>query len=1353
MAAPPLTLPVTFAPPADSSTSFERQCSDAPASCATAWHSNNASGVALGCADGSIFLFHPAEPGTSHVSLNGSPTPGSPALLPLPGPPSTTDSSPRSSRMANPFSLAPSRAPAATAAVSREQAEAPKNYVDFDPEQEKLQALIQQKAPAASAAALLARKHDTDEGPSSTRASSRAQSPVPAAHRHALSTAPPATSPFPYVAPIARVYPPRVGSAHGVSVLRTLEDAVTLVSLQESGDLSTFDVHDGRCTGALRLSSGPQLSPPADAQPALEGAWAWRQMHAVPHDDTTLILASAAESWTLHSADPTVEEPDASRTRIALVRRNAHEELEKIGEWTVDAQLESVGMFMDASGCPAVHYLDTESHLVVQPIRIVAPPVVETNGVAPQSAPVQASVGPITLNIPPLQIPNPFKHLSRNGAAAAAAADGAHHPAAEKETRLPGHVELGERRVLGAVRVEGDALGARLGDSVGAVWSTGGTAVFSFAADTFRAGWIAADGRPAVDVRWLTEDRFVLTTESFATTYRLNSRSSSMLDVQQVSAFSLPGTHVVAATTFSPHLLVAARTGSTGVRRIVVAKLSASSSKPTKPKAAWRPPSSGAAVDRSPDRPGISALLPVELQNVVIGYSNGALRSGKFGPGMGGATPPGDGPRIERLFLFRREEGGGAPLVFGGNAAGAVLVYEYPSLKLLKQWTKFTSTLAHVVPLYGPHVGRLQGHAFCVAEDGTALVICPSPLELVGMIPGSPAPLERIALAEDNLLLFYADGRARLWDVKTLEFWRSMARDTAEELLRHGEWLDVALDAGAPHDVLRAMHGAGDAVGTLLLDVRALNELTSPPNQSFSFIRRHGTVDADALPPDPDAVPPTPTSPQHVRLVSVVLPALLELGVNEDVDRFCAAWLRGEEGCAGTAVGLYGAHDSSVLYSPRAPAEAWTISPKYTAARLLATLTLLRICLGFSDWEKDTSAVIAFYVVSLPDAVGPAFQPPCLEYLAQYWYDASVELRQAARTLFESTAVRMTDQETIAFVERWQHELPTLQPDTDRQSARAARALLLTGHLAVEKQSLLAVSTLTDIAKSINLYLHDERSPHRTLAIELCSKGFQIWQHYVDSMEMLRALFGLATNMRKDMASAAPAARLAVLQIASGSTPLFMATLSLDVLKPRSLAHRKSTMQLIAFFIRKKPLVLYPNLTRLVEAVVKSLDPNNSTDRETVQDAATEILGQVVKTFPTVDFHGATQRLAVGTTEGAVVMYDLRTATRLYVLDGHKKRLTALSFSPDGRRLATVSLEESQVLIWKVGTSFSSFFNPGAPPRQGTSGSAPYKTYNFNVGDEGRMTIASTLDWVSFEWPADRSARLKIRDSILTFAT
>lgn len=150
--------------------------------------------------------------------------------------------------------------------------------------------------------------------------------------------------------------------------------------------------------------------------------------------------------------------------------------------------------------------------------------------------------------------------------------------------------------------------------------------------------------------------------------------------------------------------------------------------------------------------------------------------------------------------------------------------------------------------------------------------------------------------------------------------------------------------------------------------------------------------------------------------------------------------------------------------------------------------------------------------------------------------------------------------------------------------------------------------------------------------------------------------------------------------------------------------------------------MLYPNLPRLVEAVVKSLDPSSSSGRDAILDTATEILAEVVRTYPSVDFHMGTQRLAVGTPEGAVVVYDLKTATRLYVLEGHSRRLTVLSFSPDGRRLVTASLEESVVMVWKVGASFVAWFTPGAPPRQGHGHgtSEPFKRLDFNVGDEGK---------------------------------
>lgn len=115
-------------------------------------------------------------------------------------------------------------------------------------------------------------------------------------------------------------------------------------------------------------------------------------------------------------------------------------------------------------------------------------------------------------------------------------------------------------------------------------------------------------------------------------------------------------------------------------------------------------------------------------------------------------------------------------------------------------------------------------------------------------------------------------------------------------------------------------------------------------------------------------------------------------------------------------------------------------------------------------------------------------------------------------------------------------------------------------------------SWLTEISKSIAIYLHDEKGPHRVLAIELCSRGFPVWQQYVDAVEMLRALFVLATSTRKEHAGQAHVgqhARSAVLHIAASNTPLFMTTISMDILHPKTLQYRKSVLQLVIFLIHK----------------------------------------------------------------------------------------------------------------------------------------------------------------------------------------
>jgi hypothetical protein len=114
-------------------------------------------------------------------------------------------------------------------------------------------------------------------------------------------------------------------------------------------------------------------------------------------------------------------------------------------------------------------------------------------------------------------------------------------------------------------------------------------------------------------------------------------------------------------------------------------------------------------------------------------------------------------------------------------------------------------------------------------------------------------------------------------------------------------------------------------------------------------------------------------------------------------------------------------------------------------------------------------------------------------------------------------------------------------------------------------------SVLRDVSLSISTYLDDDSHPyHQAVATELCSRGFGIWQNYVDAMGLVRQIFGLATGRNPSTPSELRnLARQATLHVAGVNTPLFMTTLLFDILNAPSALHRNATLKLLGFMIRK----------------------------------------------------------------------------------------------------------------------------------------------------------------------------------------
>ncbi|KAF8627389.1 hypothetical protein AX17_006204 [Amanita inopinata Kibby_2008] len=1367
------TLPLVFSNSCDGKDPVEVSLAQSNASILRFWGCHTPSNIVetnsdlvgagiLGCYDGSMFLFHQVRPKSVAVNppvtdrlrprRTASPLDLTRALSRSTSPPSA----------AAPFHLSPMSN--VVSGITTEKVEAPKVFVDFEDEPDKLKGLLEGRAPKEKLSTvemeITRASHERSSTSNSENASlkgkERPRSVFSAGTPPIYSTKSASTPTSPQDPQLSKqtqddmlvghIISQWGGADYAIRAIVPVQSGRLFVALRESGDVRVYLTHDGTCMAAAHVDDIPLQSPKGVKDTGLyHDVCTWTSLKCTNSEESILLVASAAINTSIPSALNSEQENSSSseRSKMVIFELSAKDEsgvcpvkLIKICQWTYDGPVEGIELLeandmamsmlvISSSGAVALRHLKYASE---------APP---TESHTPESIVGIANS---------LALPNPFKAMRLRYLE--------QFPQSEGGTRAMGLV-ADEDQVLGKISLGDPLLGVRTQHSAAQVtslaWSRTCIAGFACRGHNFQV-LFHQSLCGITELAWVNDDLYAVIYDNRVECYKLQavdanndsipSDKASLL-LQPSHQFTL-ATGLVELSAITPLCeAVFTRVSDNGHRHLFRAlrpnKVNGSGA--TDVHILWKPPVT---------KDGLvfpTSLLPLNTDTVIQGYADGYLRQSdlshlcnQFGQRTS-SIKTSDSPINGKITWLQMVQNPRTKerFIISGACDGSIAFWTVNNLKLCARWTVFTTSLSRVVQLPDGRTGPLRGCLLCVSQDGTIAIVAIDDFQFLYIIPGSVTPLRRICVGETNLLLIYGDRRARLWDTQSKEFWRSLSLDKAEELLSQGGWTELFLDR--PDDAKNPLFNSIcdgyqglDSVSSLSLDLENFIYDSAVVMKTISTNREQ-----------------TKAIYAKVDQLKLLLSFLLTPGLNSDIDTICREKLNIPDSSASVGFSSLNTH---TLYHLKDGRDPWCISGDVSAARVVSIVCILRTLSLFKEYIDSAKTVTTFYLTSLVGHVGPHYQPASLSLLALLWLRSSAELRQSCRVVFDASIVRLSDDEANILVEQWQHLLPCLHMNIEKESITSALALYLCGYLAVDKYSIMSTDALRDISRSIVDYLQDEKSLYRALAIDLCSRGFHVWQHYIDAMEILRSLFTLATNSRKDSISVqnvAAQARSAVLHIASNNTPLFMTTLGLDVLNPPNVEHRRSVLQIVAFLIRKRPLVLHPNLPRLMEAVVKSLDPVSTVNREAVLDAATDIIRQVVNTFPNVDFHGASQRLVVGSNEGAIVMYDLKTATRLYVLEGHKKKITACSFSPDGRRLVTLSLDESVLLVWKVGSSFTSFFNPGAPPRQGHGGSLPFKTLKFHVGDTSQYS--ESLDSVQFDWVADRSVKVKIGQNTLSFST
>ncbi|XP_077138707.1 WD repeat-containing protein 7 isoform X5 [Ranitomeya variabilis] len=235
--------------------------------------------------------------------------------------------------------------------------------------------------------------------------------------------------------------------------------------------------------------------------------------------------------------------------------------------------------------------------------------------------------------------------------------------------------------------------------------------------------------------------------------------------------------------------------------------------------------------------------------------------------------------------------------------------------------------------------------------------------------------------------------------------------------------------------------------------------------------------------------------------------------------------------------------------------------------------------------------------------------------------------------------------------------------------------------------------------------------PHSTIrrtAIDLIGRGFTVWEPYMDVSAVLMGLLELCADAEKQLANitiglplspaadSARSARHALSLIATARPPAFITTIAKEVHRHTAMAANTQSQQnihttalarakgeilrVIEILVEKMPSDVVDLLVEVMDIIMYCLE-GSLLKKKGLQECFPSICR-----FYMVSYCDRSHRIAVGARLGSVALYDIRTG-KCQNIHGHKGPITAVSFAPDGRYLATYSNKDSHISFWQMNTS------------------------------------------------------------------
>ena len=136
-------------------------------------------------------------------------------------------------------------------------------------------------------------------------------------------------------------------------------------------------------------------------------------------------------------------------------------------------------------------------------------------------------------------------------------------------------------------------------------------------------------------------------------------------------------------------------------------------------------------------------------------------------------------------------------------------------------------------------------------------------------------------------------------------------------------------------------------------------------------------------------------------------------------------------------------------------------------------------------------------------------------------------------------------------------------------------------------------------------------------------------------------------------------------------------------------------IEIIYIIFQEKSFRLTTFLPPIINLIMKTMNPNSKDLKNICIENSKKVLSKLLMNYPMVTFHQESYKLAIGTNEGKILIYDMSNGELWKNISGYKNEISALSFDISGNIIISYCANEGLVKCYKLGVTnfFSSILS------------------------------------------------------------